>query len=62
LDDDVYFWRKWAEAGFSCFIAPHVVVGHLQLMVTWPGRDGMAPVHQYASHYRDGGLPKGVWE
>lgn len=33
-DDDVYFWRRWKEAGHSVYIDPGCKVGHLEEVVT----------------------------
>lgn len=33
-DDDIHFWRQFAKAGKTVYIAPNVGVGHLQLMVS----------------------------
>ena len=33
LDPDMYFWKKWGEAGNTLYVDPHVRVGHLQPMV-----------------------------
>lgn len=55
-DDDIYFWRKWKEAGNSLFLANGTPVGHLQLMVTWPDAE-FRPVHQYVSKFHRDGPP-----
>lgn len=34
VDADIYFWKKWAEAGNTAYVAPHVRVGHLEVMVS----------------------------
>lgn len=57
VDDDIYFWKKWKESGNSLYLANHVHIGHLQLMVTWPG-EGFRPVHQYSTDYAKNGPPK----
>jgi hypothetical protein len=59
VDDDIYFWKKWAEAGNSLYVAHRVPVGHLQLMETWPAED-LTPIHTYVTHYDKGGAPEGV--
>lgn len=59
-DDDTYFWRKWREAGRSLFIAPHVVLGHGQFMISWPGRN-MEPVYQNPKEFWESGIPEGAW-
>lgn len=60
-DADIAFWARWAKAGNTLYQANRVVVGHLQLVVTWPGPD-LSPVHQLAYDYTMNGKPKeGVW-
>lgn len=56
-DDDIYFWRKWKEAGNTAYIAPGARVGHLQLMVSWPDTN-FTPIHQFVSEYRKVGPPR----
>lgn len=56
-DDDIYFWRKWKQTGNSLFIAPHIGIGHLQLMITWPD-ERFRPIHQYRADYQKHGAPK----
>ena len=59
-DEDIAFWHKWAAAGNSLYLAPRVVIGHMQLMVTWPDTNLQA-THQYMSAYNQGGKPPNVW-
>jgi hypothetical protein len=61
VDDDIYFWRQWALAGKTLFNANRVVVGHLELMIKWPGRD-LGVFHQRAADFWKDGPPKGVWK
>jgi SAM-dependent methyltransferase len=60
-DDDIYFWRQWAAAGKTLFNANRVVVGHLELMIRWPGRD-LSTIHQRANEFSKAGAPQGVWK
>lgn len=60
-DDDIYFWRQWDAAGKTLFNANRVVVGHLELMVKWPGRD-LNVFHQRVADFWREGPPKGVWK
>jgi hypothetical protein len=57
IDADVAFWHKLRAAGHKAGVTPHVAVGHLQLMVTWPGFD-LTPVHQYVSDWDKSGPPE----
>ena len=34
VDDDIFFWNQWREAGNSCYMAPTVSIGHLELKVS----------------------------
>jgi hypothetical protein len=55
-DADAYFWRKLNECGMVPCLAPGVVVGHVELMVTWPG-PSLGPVHQKCTNYQTAGRP-----
>jgi predicted SAM-dependent methyltransferase len=61
IDADIKFWRKWEEAGNSLFIANRVAVGHMELMVRWPGHD-LTAIYQNTSEWRETGKPEGVWQ
>lgn len=60
LDDDIYFWKQWEAAGLSLYQANRVAIGHLELMIRWPGHD-FHPVHQHPSEFFQQGSPEGVW-
>jgi hypothetical protein len=51
-DADVAFWRKWEAAGNTLHIANRVTIGHMELMVRWPGHD-LSAVHQSVADWRD---------
>lgn len=57
VDADIDFWRRWRAAGRSLYLAPRVVVGHLEELITWPGRD-LRPVQQTVSDYLKDGIPE----
>ena len=57
VDDDIAFWVRWREAGNTIAIAPGVLLGHLQQVVTWPG-PGLTEQHQPVSDYRANGRPR----
>lgn len=59
VDADIQFWSKWRECGRTLYLAPRVVVGHLQELVTWPGRD-LKPVYQTLMEYDKAGKPNEV--
>jgi predicted SAM-dependent methyltransferase len=60
-DEDIYFWRKWAESGKTLYAANRVAVGHIEPMIKWPGRD-LGAVHQRVADYWNSGPPKEVWK
>lgn len=60
LDDDVYFWKQWEKTGLSVYQANRVAIGHLELMVRWPGHDLQA-IHQHPSEFFKDGAPEDVW-
>jgi hypothetical protein len=60
-DADLGFWDKFAEAGCQLYSANRVAVGHLELMVLWPGPD-LRAVSQPAGNFMEGGKPFEVWQ
>lgn len=55
-DDDIYFWKKCAAAGWRISTTPKVRVGHLQMVATWPGAN-LECVHQFMPDYHTNGRP-----
>lgn len=55
-DADIVFWRNFKAAGFKPFLAPRVVVGHLEETVKWPGKD-LRAVYQTQEDYSEHGIP-----
>ncbi len=58
-DADIDFWKRFREAGFRACLAPKVVVGHLEEVVKWPGKD-LKPVYQTGADYEANGIPPEV--
>jgi len=60
LDEDIYFWRNWRECGLKVCLAPQVKIGHMQLMITWPGNldVGSKPTQQYLNDCAEDGIPE----
>ena len=61
VDADIYFWKAWEKAGLSLYSANRVPVGHLELMVLWPGED-FEVKSQMLPDYQKNGKPRGVWK
>jgi hypothetical protein len=61
LDPDIHFWRVWERENKSLYLAPRVVIGHLELMVRWPD-ENMDPVWQAAKDWSAANrAPANVW-
>lgn len=52
IDDDVWFWKQWREAGNTVFVDPGTRLGHLEEMVTVYDRD-MKLVHHYPKDWSE---------
>lgn len=50
LDDDIWFWQQWREAGKSVYVAPSVSIGHLEEMTT-VFDEQMQPKHVYVKDW-----------
>jgi hypothetical protein len=59
VDADINFWNNWNKAGNTLYLAPRVIVGHMQELVSWPTHD-MTPIHQTCSDYDKSGIPMEV--
>jgi len=51
LDDDIYFWHVWREAGNTIYVAPSCSIGHLEEMCVVYDQN-MQPKHQYVHEWR----------
>lgn len=57
VDADIEFWRRWRAAGRSLYLAPRVIIGHLEEVITWPTRT-LSPIHQSVADYLKDGIPE----
>ncbi len=64
IDDDIHFWLQWAKAGKTLHMANRVPIGHLELMVLWPGADGgeFKHIFQHPNDYFEKGKPGDIWK
>ena len=61
IDADIGFWQKMERAGMKVFSANGVVLGHLELVVTWPD-NALNPIHQAIPDYqKDHRPPADIW-
>lgn len=59
IDNDINFWHGLRSIGGQVFVAPHVAIGHAQLIVTWPDQN-MQPIYQYMGEWNKTGMPEGA--
>ena len=55
MDDDIWFWHVWKEAGKTVYVAPSVSIGHLEEMVAMFD-ENLQPQHKYVTEWRDQNL------
>jgi len=58
-DDDIYFWNQFFHQGFKAVQANHVVIGHMQMMCTFPdtAENGFKPIHLHMGDLESKGAP-----
>ena len=61
IDADIWFWKLLERAGKTALLANRIVVGHLELMATWPNEQ-LQPVYQMPGDFHDNGKPQGCWQ
>lgn len=59
IDADVSFWAKWRVAKRKLCMANHVVIGHLEETIKWPGKD-LRPIFQTPVDFLNNGIPAEV--
>lgn len=50
IDEDVSFWMKWKDAGYTIYMDPSVRIGHMEEMITIHDAK-MEPQHVYPSEW-----------
>lgn len=58
-DADIDFWKRFQEQGFQAYLAPRVVVGHIEEVISWPGKN-LVKIHQTTADYEETGIPAEV--
>jgi len=59
VDADIDFWNRWNTGGKTLYLANHVVIGHLEEVISWPSRE-LVSVHQNIADYDRNGIPAEV--
>ena len=55
-DSDITFWKLCHGEGWKVYQANQVKVGHMELMIKWPTKEGL--MFQHVSDYEDHGIPE----
>jgi hypothetical protein len=60
IDEDIHFWHNWHKEGRTACLATSIMIGHLQMMCTFPGpaRKGFLPEHYYMNQIDSGQWPE----
>ena len=60
VDEDIYFWQNFEASGCKLGLAPQVKLGHLELIVTYPGdiNNAWKPVYVKVSDAEKDILPQ----
>ncbi len=58
IDEDCSFWANLHANGGQLYQANHVMVGHMELLVSWPGKN-LTPIYQRLTEYEQKGRPQG---
>lgn len=62
IDEDINFWVNMRESGHRLFLANHVVIGHVEETVRWPGHDLQSIYQPLTEFNRTGAAPEGAWQ
>jgi predicted SAM-dependent methyltransferase len=59
-DADIHFWKQLKAADLRAFVAPRVVIGHIETVVSWPDAN-LEKTMQDSAQYFAVGKPENVW-
>ena len=60
IDEDIWFWHQWRNAGFKLYTACRVPVGHVDIAVRWPDIN-LETIWQTPRDFLRDGAPEDVW-
>lgn len=61
VDADIWFWKLMEKHKKTVLLANRIVVGHLELLCTWPDKS-LRAIHQMPSEFHDKGKPENCWQ
>ena len=60
-DEDIYFWKNFDASGKKLYLAPRLVIGHLELLIKYPD-ENLEGIYVKTSDYYEKGVPADVWK
>ena len=60
-DEDIYFWDNFKACGKQLYLAPRLVIGHLELLIKWPS-DRLEGIYETSQDYQKFGVPADCWK
>ena len=61
IDADIHFWRQLQIANLQPYLAPRVVIGHIETVVSFPDRK-LQKMFVDSTQYFEEGKPEEVWQ
>lgn len=61
LDEDIFFWNNFKEHGRQLYLAPRIVIGHIETLIKWPD-ENLEGIYETTSHFNQFGPPADVWK
>lgn len=61
IDDDIYFWDNFKKSGKQLYLAPRLVIGHLELLIKWPDNN-LEGIYEIINDYYEHGKPVDCWK
>jgi len=61
VDEDTYFWNNWSKSGLVLYVAPRIVIGHLELLIKYPD-DNLEGMYSTIGNFHEFGKPQDVWK
>ena len=61
LDEDIFFWDNFRNSGKQLFLAPRLVIGHMELLIKWPDAN-LDGIYETTGNYQEFGPPADAWK
>lgn len=61
LDEDIFFWDNFRNSGKQLYLAPRLVIGHMELLIKWPDAN-LDGIYETTGDYQSFGPPADAWK